>query len=63
MRVDLDAADLADHDAGQQRADDVAQRERAEAQPADLESDRERQEDGELGVLPQRGEQHGSITA
>ena len=30
---------------------------RAESQPADLEADRQGQEDGELGMLPQRGEQ------
>jgi len=47
--VDFDA-DLSDDDAGDQGPDDVTEGERTDLQPTDQESDRERQEDGELWV-------------
>ena len=55
-RRDRDA-DLTDQHAREQRADDVAELEAADADPTDDEPDRQRQEDGQLGVVPQGREE------
>ena len=61
-RVDLDV-ELPDEHAGEQRADDVAQAEAADADAPDDEPDGEGQEDRELGILAQGGDEpaHGRV--
>jgi len=44
--------ELSDHHAGQQRPHDVAEGEGAEPHAPDQESERERQEDRQLGIVP-----------
>ena len=44
-------ANLADQHPGKQRSDDVAQAERAEAEPANQEADSQRQKQCQLGIL------------
>ena len=57
-RVDIDV-ELADDDAGEERADDVAQAERAEPNPPDHEPHSQREEDRQFGILAKRGHQSG----
>jgi hypothetical protein len=46
-----------DQDAGEERADDVAEREGPEADPPDDEAHRKREEYRELGMVPQRADE------